>query len=202
MEWPPSEQANAEQTSKRRRTAVESSTEEDPDMQSSSSEFSYTVPKGQWKPSAATQMSQQTYHDSYEERPVQHRKAIQLVDYNEDSDQEVPLLESADHHNPEGPQITTSTTESLKHTSHTSHATGTPYRKKARTHTQRLHATTLESAHFRPKNLEPENLSKTSSRMTSKASTRQSTRSTASNEQDDSLRSLPSGQRRKPPSKG
>ena len=184
MVWPPNDQVITEQhTSKRRQIAVMPSSDENSNVQLPSPAVKYTVMKRQWKPNAASQSSQRAYHDEYEETPVHRRRAIQPINYNEDSDQFSSLLES---HEAEGSQLATSKTEPFKHTSHTSPVTGAPHRKKARTHIHRPHTTILESPGICRKSSELGNPTRTSSRMTFEASTRQDSRYSAPTEQDDS----------------
>lgn len=154
-------------------------------MQLSSPELKYTVMKRQWKPVVASQLSPRTYHDEDEETPLHRRRAHQPINYNEDkdSDQLMSLLTS---HEAEARRFTTSKTEPLKHTADTSPITDAPHRKKARTDIHRPHATTLESSRVRPKSSELGNPSRTSSRMTSGAPTRQDTLHSAPTEQEDS----------------
>ena len=187
MIWPPHDMAVTEQsTSRPRQIAVKRSFEEDSDSQSSSSGLKYTLVKRQWKPSTPSKLSQRAIHDEQEETPVRRRRTIQSIDYNEDKDQQVSLLEYADGYESENSQPTISTTEPHKHASHTSLITGAPRRKKARTNIHRLDATTPESSHILPEDSEPGNPSKTSSSVTFKASAQQSTRYSSLGKKDDS----------------
>ena len=187
MVWPPNDNAITKQTSsKLRKFAVKQPSDENADMQLSSSGVKYTVLKRQWNPTIPSLYPRRSYDDEYEETPIQRREAIRPINYNEDSDQEMSFLESAHNQRSEPPQNTVSKTESLRHMSHTSPTTGLPHQKKARTHNHRQHAIVSESSRVRPRSSDLENLSTTDLRMTSKAPTRQSTRYSAPTEKDDS----------------